>query len=271
MKSKFYEPDWTLFFFCILILVGGTLFFRMDAGRFDIEITNYYYDSTRLPGERFFLGKQEPWNWLRKNDGTFTLLLVLPLLLTLMASFIKSEFQVLRKYALFGLTSVLLGSGLLVNVLFKGYWGRPRPREVLWWPDSVTPDNLPFYKVWDPAFLDGFAGRSFPCGHASIVIAYLVIFYMFKHPEVMAKIIGGVQSWKIKIFTILKYAGLSITFIGGGLMGLTRIVQGAHFASDVLWSYGMVLSANWILYYFVFKIPKWEMTKIKTYPPNKSG
>lgn len=258
MKVKFSEPDWNLFYFYILILVVGTIFFRLDAGKYDIEMTNLFYDSAQPPGDRFFLGKEEPWNWLRKNDDTFTFLLVLPLFLSLIASFIKAEFKYLRKYSLFGLTSVLLGSGLLVNILFKGYWGRPRPREVLWWPDSINADNLPFYKVWDPAFIDGFDSKSFPCGHASIVIAYIVIFYIFKHPEILAKISGEVRSWKIKLFTAFKYIGWSVAFIGGGLMGFTRIVQGAHFASDVLWSFGMVLLSNWILYYFVFKIPQWE-------------
>ncbi len=258
MKLKFNEPDWTLFAVCILILVVGTIFFRLDAGKYDIEITNHFYDATRLTGDRFYLGKEEPWNWLRKNDSTFTLLLVLPLFLILIASFFKSGLKFLKRYALYGLTSVLMGSGILVNVLFKGYWGRPRPREVLWWPDSINANNLPFYKVWDPAFVDGLDSKSFPCGHASIVIAYIVIFYIFKHPEILARITGEVRSWKIKLLIALKYTGWSVTFIGGGLMGFTRIVQGAHFASDVLWSFGMVLLSNWILYYFVFKIPQWE-------------
>jgi membrane-associated PAP2 superfamily phosphatase len=33
----------------------------------------------------------------------------------------------------------------------------------------------------------------------------------------------------------------------GLLMGLTRMVQGSHFPSDVLWSFGFVYLTGWVL------------------------
>jgi hypothetical protein len=37
----------------------------------------------------------------------------------------------MRMYGLFILLSVILGPGLLVNLVFKDHWGRPRPRQVV--------------------------------------------------------------------------------------------------------------------------------------------
>jgi membrane-associated phospholipid phosphatase len=247
----------------MLILFSGTLFFRWNNGAFDKAITNHFYQAELPAGDRFFLAKTQPWLWLKQNDGTFALILTLPLLALLAASYQNPKYRRLKRYAGFGLASVAVGPGLLVNVIFKDYWGRPRPTQTLLWPDSATPDNLPFYKIWEPAFLDGIEKNSFPSGHASIVVAYVVLFYLFKNPEIVAYSFDEFKKWRVFLFTGFKYLGLGISFIGGGLMGFTRIVQGAHFASDVLWSFGMVLLTNWIFYYYIFKIPRWEATPEK--------
>jgi len=259
--SKSDSPNYGLLALSILILLAGTLFFRWNEGIFDRAITDYFYRADLPAGERFFLAKTQPWLWFKQNDGTFALVLTLPLLALLIASYLNPLFRRFRRMAGFGLASVLVGPGLLVNLIFKGLWGRPRPSQTLLWPDSATPDNLPFYKIWDPAFLDGMDKSSFPCGHASIVIVYIVLFYIFRNPKSLAAYFDESRQWKVFLFSGLKYLGLFISFIVGGLMGLTRIVQGAHFASDVLWSFGMVLLTNWIFYYFVFKIPQWEKHK----------
>jgi len=47
--------------------------------------------------------------------------------------------------------------------------------------------------------------------------------------------------------------------IGMGLaMGVARMAAGGHFASDVLWSGYLVFLVNWLLYYFVLRIPQIE-------------
>lgn len=256
------SPDFRLVIIGLIILMVGTFFFRWDNGVFDLTITEHFYKAELPAGDRFFLAKAQPWLWFKQNDATFAVVLTLSLLVLLGLSFKNEKFRPLRRYALFGLTSVIVGPGLLVNVIFKGYWGRPRPTQTQLWPDSATPDNLPFYKVWDPAFLDGMDKNAFPCGHASIVIVYIVLFYIFKNPGTLAWLLGEYKSKILtRLFTGFKYLGLTVAFVGGGLMGFTRIVQGAHFASDVLWSFGMVFLVNWGLYYFVFKLHRWEVNQ----------
>lgn len=263
MKANSTQPNWLLFGIGILILVAGTIFFRLDAGAFDIAVTKLFYNADLPAGQRFFLAKTEPWLWMKKNDSTFAVFLLVSLIIGLITGLSNRKYRSLVKYSLFGIVSGLLGPGILVNFLFKGYWGRPRPSQTVLWPDSIRPDNLPFYKVWEPAFLDGLDKASFPCGHASIVVIFIVFFYIFKQPDVTAHLFGEFRQWKVKLFTSLKYTGLFIAFPGGLLMGLTRIIQGAHHASDVLWTFGMVLLTNWGLYYFVFKIPQWEQRVVR--------
>ena len=252
------EPDFRLFWIGIIFLIMGTIFFRFDGGKYDILITDHYYHVELPVGERFFLARAEPWATFKKNDGTFTVIPVIFCFYLIGTGLIIPKQRPLVRYGSFGLLALIIGPGLLVNVLFKGFWGRPRPSQTNLWPNSLAPDNLPFYKVWDPAFADGLNNTSFPSGHVSAVVVSVVLFYMFKHPATMARISGDYAELKIKLFTVIKYAGLIIAWAGGILMGFARIVQGAHHASDVLWSYGMVIPVTWGLYYYVFRIPAWE-------------
>jgi len=251
-------PNFRLFWLAMILLILGTLLLRFDNGKVDICITSAFYNAELPAGERFFLANEMPWYWLKQNDDSFTVALMVILLFLLAVGLVNQKYRPCIRYSFFGLTSMIIGPGLLVNVLLKGYWGRPRPSQTVLWPDSETPDNLPFYKVWDPAFLDGLDKASFPCGHASIVVVYVILFYIFKHPETIAYITDSQHAWQIKLFFFAKYSGLVIGFIGGGIMGFARIVQGAHHASDVLWTFGIVLLVNWSLYYYVFRIPGWE-------------
>jgi membrane-associated PAP2 superfamily phosphatase len=105
-----------------------------------------------------------------------------------------------------------IGPGLIVNGVFKPYWGRPRPHCTI--PFGGDQEFLPvLQKGCDQDY------ASFPCGHASMgfyLMAPAFVFYRRK-------------PW------------LAMAFLCLGLVaGITRIVEGSHFASDVLWSGGFV-------------------------------
>ncbi|MCK5738230.1 phosphatase PAP2 family protein [bacterium] len=253
---------WTLFV-VLLVLIAGSLLLRVDNGVLDRLTTDSVYQSQLPPGGRFYLAASAPWSWFNRNDTTFTFVLLLPLLGLFILSFLFPEYRHWRRYAGFGLTAFILGPGLVVNVLFKGYWGRPRPQQTELWPNSMNPSNLPFYRVWDPAFLDGHHKPSFPSGHVSIVVIYLVLFYMFNRPEIVAYFSPRYSVFKEKLFAVLKYSGIIIAIAGGILMGAARIVKGAHHLSDVFWSFGMVFLVTWALYHYVFRIRQWEDQELK--------
>jgi membrane-associated PAP2 superfamily phosphatase len=141
-------------------------------------------------------------------------------LAALLGSWIKPAWETWRKPAAVILVTLLLGPGLLVNVLGKGYWGRPRPREVI----SLGGTER-FQRLTEPG-LPG-RGKSFPAGHPSVGYLFCVLFFLDPGPRRRWLWLGG---------------GLGY----GTLLGAARVLQGAHFTSDVLWSGGFTyLSAAW--------------------------
>ncbi len=121
-----------------------------------------------------------------------------------------------RRIYLFFILLMLIGPGLVVNSVFKEHWGRPRPREIVQFGGQKT-----FLKVWQKGQSGN--GSSFPSGHASMGFFLLSPYFLLR------------RRFKKWAWTFL---GLGLGF--GLLMGLVRMMQGGHFASDVLWAGGMV-------------------------------
>jgi membrane-associated phospholipid phosphatase len=241
-----------------LILLIGTIFFRIEGGKYDIAITSLVYVASNPVGSRFPLAANEPWHFFNEYNDYFTYALAAFLLLMFLIGIIKKDKgEHLRRYGFFGILSVVLGAGLVVNSIFKEMWGRPRPRMTTLWPDTTNPIGR-FFMVWEPAFLEDPAlvgeGVSFPSGHVSIIASFIVLFYIFMQPELWAMWTGKPKA----IFQTIKWGSLLFTFIGGILTGIGRIVAGAHHASDVLWAFGMVFIINALLYYFICRIPRFE-------------
>lgn len=108
-----------------------------------------------------------------------------------------------------------LGPGLVVNVVFKDHYGRPRPREV-----QELGGQERFLPVWvkgaDPQ------AKSFPCGHCSMGF-YLATPYLVLRRRRRR----------------LALAFLAAGIVQGGLVGAARMMAGGHFLSDVIWAAGM--------------------------------
>lgn len=136
----------------------------------------------------------------------------------------------LQPQALFVFLVVALGPGLFVNVIFKPHWGRPRPREILEFGGHQI-----YQSVLSPN-LEG-PGMSFPCGHCSVGFSFAVF------------------AWLLRRKNPVLAAGLFLTsIILGLLMGLGRMADGGHFASDVVFS-GLIVSwVSFVFYHFVLKL-----------------
>ena len=124
------------------------------------------------------------------------------------------------------ITVVVLGIGLLVHTVLKDGMGRPRPRDV-----QVFAGPAAFVPVFVPSQYCQ-TNCSFVSGHAAVGFA-LMSLGMF-----------GIR--KKRQFWLL--TGL----IAGGLIGLTRIAQGGHFLSDIvfsliaIWSSHLLIRAVWL-------------------------
>lgn len=140
------------------------------------------------------------------------------------ASVVDRRLLVHQPLAMFLALSMVIGPGLLVNGVFKEFYGRPRPREVVEFGGKRE-----FAPVWEPHI--GAGGKSFPSGHASMGFFWLSL---------------GVFYWERN--RRLATAYLLLGLVHGGCMGFGRIVQGAHWFSDVIWAGGMDYLAAWFLY-----------------------
>lgn len=127
-----------------------------------------------------------------------------------------------RRHAIFGIITVWTGTiaFILVQVL-KIVWGRIRFR-------TLTPD----YSDFSPWYLPQMAGgSSFPSGHVFMGWMLLPLLLLFVHRS-----------------TAMRWLVLAFLIAWGLLVGAGRIIVGAHYASDVLFSTGFCLLPFLILY-----------------------
>lgn len=132
----------------------------------------------------------------------------------------------------FLVSTLLLGPLLLVNVILKGMWGRPRPVQV-----EVFGGETPYVEVWRITdWCD--SNCSFVAGEASSA-AWLVAVALTL-PRSLRPVAVGVA---------LAYALL---------ISLNRIAFGGHFLSDVLLSFGLTALVILIVHRLVVeRPPKW--------------
>jgi lipid A 4'-phosphatase len=200
-----------------LILMILTIIFC--ATNLDIAIESCFYS----PEKGWFLRNMNPWDFLYYYGNIPGLLLASAGLVAFILSFCYRRAVKYRKVALFLSLAMVLGSGLVVNTAFKHYWGRPRPRQIL--DFGGRHKYLPVWQRGIPG-----EGKSFPSGHASVAFYLFTPFFFLRG-------------------TRKKWAGLFL-FLGmsyGILMGFTRMVQGGHFPSDVVWAGGFTYLAGLVL------------------------
>jgi lipid A 4'-phosphatase len=157
-------------------------------------------------------------------------------------------------YVLYLLSSLVVGPGLVVNVLFKENWGRPRP-------DAIVPfgGQAPFVEIWD--MTDYCRGNcSFVSGEASVAI-WLVAAAILLPP-----------SWRTR--------GRILIGVFAVLLSLNRIAFGRHFLSDVLMAWALTVLVLTVLYrLFVEAPPAWlandrieaAMTRLGLWLRGKAG
>lgn len=212
---------WVVILPLALLLLGTLLFHGTSA---DLSIASPFYD-----------GEIEEWDW--KDFPVFAILyrygtlpaavLAAIALVLLVAGLFYEPARKWRKIAAYYILVVVIAPGLLVNAVFKEHWGRPRPREV-----TEFEGREQFEKVWE--YDASSPGKSFPSGHASMGFCLFGLYFIGRALR---------QGWAR--WTIPVALGL------GGALGLARIAQGGHFASDVMWSAGFcyftALGLAWVM------------------------
>ena len=223
-RTKAFKHGLLLLLAIMAILTALTLI--ADHYQLDLRWTAPFYKS----GQGWYLGRAQPWYALYKYGTLPGLVLAVGALFGFYFAYTRPRWMGLQRYFLLIALSIAIGPGLIVNSFFKEYWGRPRPKQT-----TVYGGQWEYRTVFSPG-IPG-RGKSFPCGHCTMGFAFLSLTVFWKRSRLLAW-----SGW---------LAGLSL----GGLLGMARIVAGAHFPTDVLWSLGIVTMVIVVLYYWVLRIP----------------
>jgi lipid A 4'-phosphatase len=209
------------------VILGATVIFWLTD--LDVRVSRLFF----VPGNTehpWIHGNLILWRMFYRSDTYLTVVLGAASVGYILAGLTSRRRRTLALYGLYILFSASIGSGLLVNEVFKEHWGRPRP-------DAIS--EFGGSQAYLPPLAKGPAGggESFPSGHASIGFSYLVFWFIWKgrRPRLAkAALIGAVAL--------------------GSLLGLGRMIQGRHFLSDVLWAAAISYLACFLLYRLMVRL-----------------
>lgn len=128
----------------------------------------------------------------------------------------QKRFGRMRRAGLFLALVTILGPGLIVNLALKPWYGRPRPRDL-----GEFGGQHQFVPVLTLRPVE--RGTSFPSGHAAMAFCLFTPAFLFANRSRSAT---------------LAFAAVGVLL--GTAVGIARILQGAHFLSDIVWSAGVV-------------------------------
>jgi membrane-associated PAP2 superfamily phosphatase len=191
---------------------------------FDVDrrVAAHFYD----PGSGWPVGQSPLWLFLYRYGTMPGLALTLAALIGFGFSYRIRWLRPWRREFLLVFLTAVIGGGVLVNAFFKPYWGRPRPRQVAIYGGQY--EYREFYSPGTPG-----KGQSFPCGHCTMGFVFVSLAVLRRRAPAAA------------------LAGAGFGAIYGSFLGLGRIVQGAHFVTDVLWSFGILALVAVVLHQFI--------------------
>ncbi len=123
--------------------------------------------------------------------------------------------------------TLVVGPGLVVETLLKPHWHRPRPEALI----QFGGDAAYAPPLW---IADGCTRNcSFVSGHAAV--AFWLTAYAFLLPP-------PYRRW-----------GMAAALAAGTAVGAMRVMQGAHFLSDVVYAGAIVVGVNAVIYRLMFE------------------
>jgi lipid A 4'-phosphatase len=206
----------------LLFLLSGLVFLHWPG--LDLAVSRHFFQ----PGEGFYL-RNRP---LAVMVYRFINIIDMPLLAGLLALAVISLNPALgwlhrgRRRIAYLLLVYVLGPGLVVNVLLKDHMGRARPHSI---------EAFGGHALFTPALVPSHECRrncAFVSGHASMGFYLVCLGFAFPSRR---------RFW------------LATGIVAGALVGYVRIIQGAHFLSDVVFAFFAVYAVAAITYDFVLK------------------
>jgi membrane-associated phospholipid phosphatase len=174
---------------------------------------------------------------LARNIGIWiTALLVAPAVGALVIKLIRPKQKLLLsgRAIVYLIATLALGPGLLVNVLLKDHWGRPRPIDV-----TQFGGDGHFVAWWDP--------RGDCPKNCSFVSGDVAGAFWAMAPAALAA-----PPWRA-----LAYGA---AFALGAGMAAIRVMAGAHFPSDVIFAGVFTFVVIWIVYALIYRWPRTRLS-----------
>ena len=207
--------------------------------RLDLEIANLFYDPA---GKNFPLRANSALRYLREASSWLLVLFIVPSVIALLIPRLRPWIS--ARAAIFLIATLALAPGLLVNVVLKNHWSRPRPVAVVEFGGHER-----FVPWWDPRG-ECLKNCSFVSGETSSAFWTLA-------PAALAP-----ASWRA--------FGYATAVAFGAGMGVARMAMGAHFFTDVVFAGVFTFVVIVLLHGLIFR-PRTAASAAKAETPPKPG
>lgn len=187
----------------------------------DLTVSSWFYDA----GKDIWPARVNPFcDWVRKSLPAYLFAVAGAVALAWVASELlkRPVLHVTRRIGAFIVLSLALGPGLVVNLILKENWGRPRPSTLV----EFGGDNTYVRPLLISDQCD--SNCSFSSGH------------------------GALGFWPVALALLAppawRPAALAAASVFGVVVGFVRIAQGGHFLSDVAFSAAITISLILVLH-----------------------
>jgi lipid A 4'-phosphatase len=203
----------------------------------ELRIARPFYEIVDASHNVFALRIDPPLMLARDIGLWIGILLILPAVAALVIKLIlpRRKLLVSGRAILFLISTLVLGPGLLVNVVLKDHWGRPRPIEVTQFGGTEY-----FVSWWDPR---GECDKN--CSFVSGDVAGAMWTFA---PAALAP-----PQWRA-----LAYGASLALGIG---MAAIRVSQGGHFVSDTVFAGVFTFLIIWIVYGLIYRWPRTRLSE----------
>ncbi len=233
-----YRRYWLPELIVLVTLAIAAIIMFAKTGLDIATVRPYYHPELADPWP---VGDHPVWSLFYRSAPWVTASLAVAGVALILAGILRERYRQFRLYGLLILLSVALGPGLIINVVLKDHWGRPRPRQLVEFGGQLS--------YVQPFIPERTYGKSFPCGHCSVGYLYGLGWWVWRRRH-------------RRLATASLVAGLIV----GTLLGFGRMAAGAHFLSDAVWSALIAYGIAHMLYYYALRVPAREDARETVYP-----
>ena len=202
----------------------------------DLAVSRYFYGFVDA-GRNAFAWRLYPPAMLARDIGLWVgTVLVAPSVVALVIKLIlpRRKLLISGRAILFLTMTMALGPGLLVNVVLKDHWARPRPIDVTQFGGTEH-----FVAWWDP--------RGDCPGNCAFVSGDVAGAFWTIAPAALAP-----PQWRALAY------GAALA-LGTGMAAL-RVMAGGHFVSDVAFAGVFTFLIIWLTYGFIYRWPRTRLS-----------